>query len=104
HQFRQINMPQAGIPDTVPICIGENGWPTNSTRSYERQAEALETIIRTVYAHRETFNISGYELFDLRDADSSQENIFYQFGLLRDDYAPKPAYNVFRKLVTELSN
>lgn len=103
-QFRHVSMLQAGIPITVPLHIGENGWPTSPTRSYERQAEALETIIRAVHAHRETFNISAYELFNLRDADSSQENIFYQFGLLRDDYSPKPAYAVFRKLVAELSS
>ncbi|UFH53947.1 hypothetical protein [Spirosoma sp. KNUC1025] len=103
HQFRYVNLVQAGIPETVPIIIGENGWPTNSTRSYERQAEVLEIVIRTVHAHRQTFTIIGYELFDLRDADSSQEDIFYQFGLLRDDYSPKFAYAVFRKLVHELS-
>ncbi|MBD2700522.1 hypothetical protein IC229_07745 [Spirosoma sp. BT702] len=102
-QFRQVNLPQAGIPATVPIHIGENGWPTNSTRTYERQAETLEAIIRAVYAHRATFNITLYELFDLRDADSSQENIFYQFGIMRDDYSPKPAYTVFKKLIAELT-
>lgn len=103
HQFRHVNLPAAGIPATLPICIGENGWPTSPTRSYEQQALALETIIRTIYTNRQEFNISGYELFDLRDADSSQDDIFYQFGLLRDDYSPKPAYAIFRTLVNELT-
>ena len=103
HQFRQVNLPAAGIPATMPIHIGENGWPTNPTRSYARQAEVLETIIRAVHKYREEFNITKYELFDLRDADSSQDNIFYQFGLLRDDYSPKPAYKIFKQLVAELS-
>ena len=103
HQFRAVNMPQAAIPATVPIHIGENGWPTSLTRSYNRQAEVLETIIRTVHEHRQTFNITRYELFHLRDADSSRDDIFYQFGILRDDYSPKPAYAVFRQLVSELT-
>ena len=103
HQFRHVNLLQAAIPATVPIHIGENGWPTSPTRSYTRQAEALETIIRTVHEHRETFNIRGYELFSLRDTDSENPDIFYQFGLLRDDYSPKLAYAVFKKLVAELS-
>ncbi|MVM32974.1 hypothetical protein GO755_23235 [Spirosoma sp. HMF4905] len=103
HQFRHVNMLQAGIPATVPMHIGENGWPTSPTRPYTRQAEVLETIIRTVYEQRETYNIACYELFDLRDANSSNPDIFYQFGLLRDDYSPKPAYGVFKELVAELS-
>lgn len=102
-QFRQVSMPQAGIPATVPIHIGENGWPTSPTRSYTRQAEAIETIIRAVHEYWEVVNIHRYELFNLRDADSTQNDIFYQFGLLRDDYSPKPAFAVFKKLVAELS-
>lgn len=51
----------------------------------------------------QTLTIHRYELFNLRDADSSQNDIFYQFGLLRDDYSPKPAFAVFKKLVAELS-
>ncbi|GAB4039571.1 hypothetical protein [Spirosoma gilvum] len=102
-QFRQVSMSQAGIPATVPIHIGENGWPTSSTRSYERQVDVLETIIRAVHDYREVFTIHRYELFNLRDANSSRDDIFYQFGLLRDDYSPKPAFDVFKKLVTKLS-
>lgn len=40
--------------------------------------------------------------FSLRDADSSRSDIFYQLGLLRDDYTPKPAFGVYRELITEL--
>ncbi|QHT68195.1 hypothetical protein GXP67_16875 [Rhodocytophaga rosea] len=52
----------------------------------------LEIIIRSVYNEREKFNITAYELFDLRDADSQNPNIFYQFGIMRDDYSPKTAF------------
>lgn len=103
HQFRHVNLPKAGIPATLPIHIGENGWPTSPTRSYTRQAEILDAIIRAVYEHRETFNIRGYTYFNLRDTNSTNPDIFYQFGLLRDDYSPKPAYAAFKKLVAELS-
>jgi hypothetical protein len=29
-------------------------------------------------------------------------NLFYQFGLMRDDYTPKPAFAVYRRLIAEL--
>jgi hypothetical protein len=41
-------------------------------------------------------------LFTLRDADSSREDIFCNFGIMRDDYSPKPAYTRLRSLIAEL--
>jgi hypothetical protein len=28
--------------------------------------------------------------------------LFHQFGIIRDDYTPKPAYHMFRHLIHEL--
>ena len=100
--IRESWMPAAGIPASVPLHIAENGWPTSPDRSYERQAAALETIIRTIHGYRGNYHITHYQLFDLRDADSSNPDIFYQFGILRDDYTPKPAFEVYRRLIAEL--
>ncbi|QDK82236.1 hypothetical protein EXU85_27940 [Spirosoma sp. KCTC 42546] len=103
HQFRYVNMAHAAIPFRIPILIGENGWPTSPTRPYDRQAQLLEAIIRAVYEHRETFNVRGYSYFNLRDTNSENPYFFHQFGLLKDDYSPKPAYEIFKTLVAELS-
>lgn len=52
---------------------------------------------------RRELNISHYMLFGLRDADSSEPDLFHQFGIMRgDDYTPKPAYHTFRQLIREL--
>jgi hypothetical protein len=101
--FRENNLKEAGISWDVPIHITENGWPTSAERTPERQSAVLEKIIRTVYGEKDKFNIQGYELFSLRDSDSSDPNIFNQFGLMTDSYSPKPAFDTFRKLVQELS-
>lgn len=98
--FRTINLATANIPAAVPIHIAENGWPTTPQRSYERQAQVLETIVRTIYTHRAELNITHYEYFGLRDADSTRPE--FQFGLLRDDYTPKPAFERYRQLIAEL--
>jgi hypothetical protein len=104
--MRREWLPAAGISADVPIHIAENGWPTGPTRSYERQAEVLEAVIRTVYAHRERLNIERYTLFSLRDTDSSRPelagDIFYHFGLTEDDYTPKPAFHVYWRLIAEM--
>jgi hypothetical protein len=107
HDLRKKNLPAAGIPDSVPIRVTENGWPTGKNpftgieRSYTRQAEVMETIIVTIYDLRTKYNISHYEFFGLRDADSLKEDLFHQFGILRDDYSPKPAYDLFKRLIEE---
>jgi hypothetical protein len=100
--MRESWMPAAGIPAAVPIHVAENGWPTSPERSHQRQAVALETIVRTVHDYRGNYHITHYRLFDLRDTDSSNPDIFYQFGILRDDYTPKPAFEVYRRLIAEL--
>jgi hypothetical protein len=104
--MRSVWLPTAGIPNSVPIHVAENGWPTSTTRSCEQQCAALETIIRTLAKVRTQFNLARYTLFSLRDSESfaseTAENIFYHFGLMQSDYAPKPAFETYRRLIAEL--
>lgn len=99
--FREVNLKTGGIPLSVPIHIGENGWPTGADRSYKRQAEVLETIVNTFYQHRAVFNVTHYEYHALRDANSTKIGLLYQLGLMRDDYTPKPAFEVYRRLIAD---
>lgn len=101
--LRNDRLPAAGIAASVPIIIAENGWATGPGRPPERQAAALEQIIRAVDAIRAKENVQGYTLFSLRDADSSNPDPFAQFGILRDDYSRKPAFERYRDLIAELS-
>lgn len=101
--FREIMMKSAGIAPSVPLHIGENGWPTSPTRPYERQAEVLEIVVRTIHGLRQTLNITHYEHFDLRDSDNTLPDL-HAFGLLRDDYTPKPAFETYRRLIAELGS
>ncbi|UXY33322.1 hypothetical protein [Streptomyces albidocamelliae] len=102
--FRRSDLRKAGIPDSVAIRICENGWPTGPGRSEQQQAAVLETVVRTVTALAADLHIDGYSFFALRDADSTGEGLFHRFGLLRDDYTPKPAFETYRRLINELGN
>src|SRR4051812_47857516 len=94
----------ARIPDTVPIHVEENGWPTSPpSRSYERQVSALETQVRAFHDFRGTYNVSDYRWFDLRDSDSTSPNFQQQYGLMTDVYEEKPAFARYRSLIAELS-
>jgi hypothetical protein len=50
--FRRSNLASAGIPESVPIRITENGRPTAAERPPERQAEILERVVWTVHRLR----------------------------------------------------
>ena len=100
--FREVSLKEAKIDHVIPVHITENGWATAPDRSYERQATVLEKIIRTISEVKDTFNITHYELFSLRDANTSNPDFFYQFGIMKDDYSPKPAFDVYRHLISEM--
>ena len=100
--FRKVSLAQAGIPEVIPLHISESGWPTGPRRFYTRQADMLERVVRKVYQLRNTLNITQFGLFSLRDADTANPNMSHQFGIMRDDYAPKPAFETYRQLIQEL--
>ena len=62
----------------------------------------MNAAISAINSARAQYNISGYRWFDLRDADSANPSFESQYGLLRDDYTPKPAFAVFADLVSSL--
>jgi hypothetical protein len=95
--LRKCSMPMAGIPDSVPIHVEENGYPTGPDRSYEDQRVAAERMLDALDAYARVYNVTDYFWFDLRDADSSSPNFQQQYGMMRDDYTPKPAFDVVRE-------
>jgi hypothetical protein len=100
--LRDEALPIAGIGAETPIRICESGWPTGPDRPEERQAEVLDRVLRAVHARRQALNLSHWELFALRDADSSRDGPFHRFGVVRDDYTPKPAFERLRRTIAEL--
>jgi hypothetical protein len=103
-EFRTISMAQAGIPANIPLHICESGWPTGPQRYYTRQADLLQSVVDKVYELRKSLNISQFELFSLRDADTANPDASHQFGILRDDYSPKPAFETYRQLIQQYGN
>jgi hypothetical protein len=100
--YRWVNLATGGIPPGVPIRVTENGWPTGPGRPPERQAAVLETVVRAIDGVRSALHVTHYEFFLLRDGDSDRAEMGYQFGLLRHDYTPKPAFETYRRLIAEL--
>ena len=102
-QLRQCFMPIAGLGPEVPIHVEENGWPTGPGRSEASQETALRAMVGAVQEFRGTYNVTDYRWFDLRDHNTSSQNLQHHYGLLRDDYTEKPAYGAYRELVRRFS-
>ena len=102
-QLRECFMPIAGLGAGVPIHVEENGWPTGPGRSEAEQAAAMSSMIGAVDRFRGTYGVTDYRWFDLRDHNTSSPNFQHHYGLLRDDYSPKPAFQLYRDLVAELT-
>ncbi|ADB53499.1 glycoside hydrolase family protein [Conexibacter woesei] len=92
----------AGFPDSMPLHVTENGFGTGGDRSAEAQVEALGQLIKAVHDYRGVYNIRAYEQWGLRDDRSDLGDPFVALGLLRDDYTPKPSFDLYRNLIRTL--
>ncbi|WP_406230817.1 hypothetical protein [Nocardia sp. NBC_01009] len=100
--LRETSLPTAHL-DFAPLHIAENGSPTGPDRSPRHQADSLEQMLETIIDAAPVHNITHYELFGLRDADSAAPEPTNQLGITTDDYRPKPAFTLYQTLIDEHS-
>jgi hypothetical protein len=93
-EHRDSRLAPAGLGH-LPLVITEHGWPTGPGRPPRRQAEVLRAVVETAAR----LGVAGYTHFSLRDACTTDPSLFCQFGLMTDDYTPKPAFHVYRDLI-----
>lgn len=97
--LRSTHLPRAGLRDAA-IVFTESGYATDAgARTTSDQRTAMAAVVGAVTAHRRTYGVRGYRWFALRDANSSVPGLESQYGLMRDDYTPKPAFALYRDLV-----
>ena len=99
HHLREYSLPLAHIPLGTPVHIVENGSPSGAPRTEQAQCDSLSDMLDTILALEETRNITHYELFSLRDADSTAAEPTGTLGLVTDAYRPKPAFALYRDTV-----
>ena len=72
--------------------------PAPAARSPSRSARCARWS-GAVHDFRGNYGVTDYRWFDLRDGDSSNPNFGQQYGLMLDDYTPKPAFGAYRELI-----
>jgi hypothetical protein len=98
--LRRCLMPRAGLGRRTQIWMTENGVPTG-TLTDKQQAAALTELVRAARDYGQTFGLTDYRWFNLRDSVASANGapLFATDGLLRSDYRRKPAFAAYRRLV-----
>ena len=97
-RLRQVALPAARIL-AGSIFTSANGFPTGPGRDEAEQAELLTAAIEAVADVRRPYGIGLSLVRPARDSNSSQSTFEAQYGVLRDDYTPKPAFHHLRDLV-----
>jgi hypothetical protein len=97
--LREVSMPMARLAADIPIHISENGSPTGAHRSQRDQVASLSSMIETVVNISDRCNITAYELFGLRDANTGGSDAISQFGIVDDRYEPKAAFDIYKRLI-----
>ncbi|QAY58667.1 hypothetical protein ET475_00695 [Microbacterium protaetiae] len=87
---------EVGVPERIPIHITETGWPTDRERDEATQARVMLTVATTILDS--DLGVTAYEFFGLRDGLTAG-TWHSRFGLLHDDYTPKPAFGAVRDLI-----
>lgn len=97
--LRTKHLPAAGLGASTTITVAETGYPTAPGRTEATQATVLRAIVAAVLDVRAAYGVTDLRWFSMRDANTASGQVENGYGLLRDDYAPKPAFAAFRELV-----
>jgi hypothetical protein len=97
--LRTRHMVTAGLPDSVSITVAETGYPTDAHRSEATQAAVLQQTIASVESVRLKYGVTDLRWFSLRDANTASGQLENGYGLLHDDYTPKPAFTAYQQII-----
>ncbi|MBW3653318.1 MAG: hypothetical protein KY433_06935, partial [Actinobacteria bacterium] len=98
---RNKHLVAAGVGGAA-LVIGETGYPTTAARSPATQDLVLRAIIGAADATKAIFGVTGVYWFSLRDGNTASGQLENGYGLLRDDYTPKPAFTTLQGLVASI--
>jgi exo-beta-1,3-glucanase (GH17 family) len=88
--------------DDKPIWITEIGWSTATNAWNQPTVSEAEvaTWLEEVYTSRQNLNVEKIFWYNFRDSGPNPDEVEHNFGLVRRDLTPKPAYWKYRALTT----
>ncbi len=93
--IQTLHAAQQAAGDSTPIWVTEFGWPTGTSKgasSEQQQAEYIEEAFGILDG---VPYVKGATVYELRDLGSEPADPEDNFGLLRQNFTPTPAYAAF---------
>lgn len=87
----------------VPIYITEMGWPTHTGPGGTPLPRSADYLARFLLLARATDGVSGVWWYDFQDDGWNHEYNEDNFGLVRPDLTPKPAYYALRQIAATIN-
>ncbi len=82
----------------VPLYLTEMAWPAHQGACGIDETLQAAYLARSFFLARTLANVRGYWWYDLRNDGTDKREREHNFGLLRQDYSPKPAYRVLEAI------
>lgn len=89
---------------SVPLYLTEMAWPAHKGTCGIDETLQAAYLARSFFLARTLSNVRGYWWYDLRNDGTDQREREHNFGLLRQDYAPKRAYSVLKVISPIIQN
>jgi hypothetical protein len=87
----------------VPVYFTEIGWPNHSGPEGTNPERVADYAVRLMLLVATMPDVKGVWWYDLLDDGDSPDNKEHNFGLLRRNYQPKPAYGALKRVTTLLA-
>jgi len=88
----------------VPLYITEMGWPSNTGACGTPPEKVAQYLARALLLVRTLPEVKGFWWYDLKNDGKNIEEGEHNFGLLTDDYTPKPAFAALRDVAPYVIN
>jgi hypothetical protein len=94
-QIQDLHAAQLAAGDHTPIWITEFGWPVGTSPGANTEAQQA-TYIQQAFGLVNSYSyVEAALVYQLRDMGSDPSNPEDNFGLLEQDFTPRPAYAAF---------
>lgn len=84
--------------ESVPLYLTEMSWPAHQGSCGIDEGLQAAYLARSFFLARTLPTVRGYWWYDFRNDGTDKREREHNFGLLRQDYSPKPAYQVLKAI------
>jgi polysaccharide biosynthesis protein PslG len=93
--IQTLHAAQLKAGDSTPVWVTEFGWPTGTSSAANSEQQQAEYVQEAFGILDGLSYVKGASVYQLRDMGTEASNAEDNFGLLRENFAPRPAYAAF---------